>query len=78
MILMRLLNETSEALGGSCSNPARTRKSWIIPGMGASFTKLNSGDISKKSPEKLVQLRQSLDNVISVLPFKSSLLNLNE
>ncbi|KAA3476124.1 protein transport protein SEC31-like protein B-like [Gossypium australe] len=61
--LTRLFNETSQALGGSRANPAKKReiedKSRKI---GALFAKLNSGDISKNSSDKLIQLCQALDN----------------
>ncbi|GMP61013.1 hypothetical protein CsSME_00023647 [Camellia sinensis var. sinensis] len=61
--LMRLFNETSEALGGSRANPAKKREiEDNSRKIGALFAKLNSGDISKNAAEKLVQLCQALDN----------------
>ncbi|KAF8395805.1 hypothetical protein HHK36_019759 [Tetracentron sinense] len=61
--LRRLFDETSEAIGGSCANPAKKRE---IEGnsmkIGALFAKLNRGDISKSGADKLVQLCQALDN----------------
>ncbi|GKE02495.1 transport protein Sec31 homolog B-like protein isoform X1, partial [Tanacetum coccineum] len=60
--LTRLFNETSEALGGSNAAPAKKREiDDNSKKIGALFTKLNSGDISKNAAEKLVQLCQSLD-----------------
>ncbi|KAI3744025.1 hypothetical protein L1987_57097 [Smallanthus sonchifolius] len=60
--LTRLFNETSEALGGSNAVPAKRREiDDNSKKIGALFTKLNSGDISKNAAEKLVQLCQSLD-----------------
>ncbi|XP_058224414.1 protein transport protein SEC31 homolog B-like [Rhododendron vialii] len=60
MTLTRFLNETSEALGGSCANPAKKREiEDNSRKIGALFSKL---DISKNASEKLVQLCQSLDN----------------
>ncbi|CAK9147517.1 unnamed protein product [Ilex paraguariensis] len=61
--LMRLFNETFEALGGSRANPARKREiEDNSKRIGALFAKLNSGDISKNAGEKLVLLCQALDN----------------
>ncbi|KAF8403760.1 hypothetical protein HHK36_011865 [Tetracentron sinense] len=61
--LMRLFNETSEAVGGSHANPAKKREiEDNSRKIGALFAKLNSGDISKNAAEKLVQLCQALDN----------------
>jgi protein transport protein SEC31 len=61
--LVRLFNETSEALGGSRANPAKRREiEDNSRKIGALFAKLNSGDISKNAAEKLVQLCQALDN----------------
>ncbi|KAH7848764.1 hypothetical protein Vadar_007432 [Vaccinium darrowii] len=61
--LVRLFNETSEALGGSHANPAKRREiEDNSRKIGALFAKLNSGDISKNAAEKLVQLCQALDN----------------
>ncbi|XP_058225862.1 protein transport protein SEC31 homolog B-like isoform X2 [Rhododendron vialii] len=61
--LTRLFNETSEALGGSRTNPGMKREiEDNSRKRGALFAKLNSGDISKNASEKLVQLCQSLDN----------------
>nr|XP_043623447.1 protein transport protein SEC31 homolog B-like isoform X2 [Erigeron canadensis] len=60
--LTRLLNETSEALGGSNAVPAKKREiDDNSKKLGALFAKLNSGDISKNAAEKLVQLCQCLD-----------------
>ncbi|XP_059649143.1 protein transport protein SEC31 homolog B-like [Cornus florida] len=61
--LMRLFNETSEAVGGLRANPAKKREiEDNSRKIGALFAKLNSGDISKNAAEKLVQLCQALDN----------------
>ncbi|GAB4828035.1 Protein transport protein Sec31B [Ancistrocladus abbreviatus] len=61
--LTRLFNETSEALGGSRANAAKKREiEDNSRKLGALFSKLNSGDISKNAAEKLVQLCQALDN----------------
>lgn len=61
--LTRLFNETSEALGGSRANPARKREiEDNSKKIGALFTKLNSGDISRNAAEKLVAICQALDN----------------
>ncbi|PIN08433.1 Transcription factor Abd-B, contains HOX domain [Handroanthus impetiginosus] len=61
--LIRLFNETTEALGGSRANPAKKREiEDNSKKLGALFAKLNCGDISKNAAEKLVQLCQALDN----------------
>ncbi|KAE9464262.1 hypothetical protein C3L33_03824, partial [Rhododendron williamsianum] len=53
MTLMRLFNETSEALGGLCANPVKKREiEDNSRKIGALFAKLNSGDISKNASEK--------------------------
>lgn len=60
--LNRLFNETSEALGGARANPGKKREiEDNSRKMGALFSKLNSGDISKNAADKLGQLCQALD-----------------
>lgn len=61
--LTRLFNETSEVLGGAHANAAKKREiEDNSRKLGALFSKLNSGDISKNAADKLVQLCQALDN----------------
>lgn len=63
MTLTRLYNETAEALGGARANPAKKREiEDNSKKIGALFSKLNSGDISKNAADKLVELCQALDN----------------
>ncbi|XP_023523553.1 protein transport protein SEC31 homolog B-like [Cucurbita pepo subsp. pepo] len=60
--LTRLFNETSEALGGARANPGKKREiEDNSRKIGALFSKLNSGDISKNAAEKVGQLCQALD-----------------
>eukprot|EP00249_Psilotum_nudum_P022019 c28342_g1_i1 orf=734-3148(-) len=60
--LMKLYNETSEALGGARANHAKKREiDDNSKKLGALFTKLNSGDISANAASKLIQLCQHLD-----------------
>ncbi|CAH2036931.1 unnamed protein product [Thlaspi arvense] len=60
--LMRLFKETSEGLGGSRANPAKKREiEDNSRKLGALFSKLNNGDISKNASDKLAQLCQALD-----------------
>ncbi|XP_057522031.1 protein transport protein SEC31 homolog B-like isoform X3 [Amaranthus tricolor] len=61
--LTRLYNETSEALGGARANALKKKEiDDNSRKLGALFTNLNTGNISKNAAEKLVQLCQAVDN----------------
>ncbi|KAH9300540.1 hypothetical protein KI387_012123 [Taxus chinensis] len=61
--LTRLYNETSAALGGAKTNPAKRREiDDNSRKIGSLFAKLNSGDISPNAATRLVQLCQALDS----------------
>ncbi|KAI8545890.1 hypothetical protein RHMOL_Rhmol07G0072200 [Rhododendron molle] len=65
--LMRLFNETSEALGGLRANPVKKREGKLVP----SLSGLTVGTSPKMPLKSLFSFVSLWTTVISVLPFKS-------